>query len=50
LENNFTPQHQDRCSEEFNPLIKRGDDFCLGRYVVGENTQLKGRMRSSFVS
>ena len=26
-----------------------GDDFCFGRYVVGENTQLKGRMRRSFV-
>jgi hypothetical protein len=50
LENNFTPRHQGSCSDEFDPLIKRGDDFCLGRYAVRENTQLKGRMRSSFVS
>ena len=30
-------------------LAGTGDDFYLGRYVVGENTQLKGRMRRSFV-
>ena len=29
LENNFTPHQQGSGSDEFDPLIKRGDDFCL---------------------